>query len=76
MNIGERIINSLSLPINIKGHSINIGASIGCYYIEPEDVTGIDSVLHCADMAMYQSKMQGKGRITEFNQLKAVSSAE
>ncbi|WP_305374880.1 diguanylate cyclase domain-containing protein [Photobacterium leiognathi] len=70
LNIGNRIINNISQPINIKGHMIHVGASIGCYYIESNDVTGIDSVLHCADMAMYQSKMQGKGRITEFNQLK------
>ncbi|PSV35440.1 MULTISPECIES: diguanylate cyclase domain-containing protein [unclassified Photobacterium] len=76
LNIGERIINNISQSINIKGYSINIGASIGCYYIEPQDVTGIDSVLHCADMAMYQSKMQGKGRITEFNQLNIDTLAE
>ncbi|MBP2699601.1 diguanylate cyclase domain-containing protein [Photobacterium lucens] len=75
LKIGSRIINNLSQPINIKGHIIHVGASIGCYYIEPDDVTGIDSVLHCADMAMYQSKMQGKGRITEFNRISNVESA-
>lgn len=75
MNIASRIIGNISQSINIKGHKIHVGASIGCYYIEPTDVTGIDSVLHCADMAMYQSKMQGKGRVTEFNQLKTVASA-
>ncbi|MCP4957155.1 MAG: diguanylate cyclase [Photobacterium aquimaris] len=72
INIGERIIASISQPIRIKEHIIHVGASIGYYYIEPKDVTGIDNVLHCADMAMYQSKMQGKGCITEFNPVEEV----
>ncbi|OBU17139.1 PAS domain S-box protein [Photobacterium aquimaris] len=72
INIGERIIASISQPIHIKEHIIHVGASIGYYYIESEDISGIDNVLHCADMAMYQSKMQGKGCITEFNQVEEV----
>tara|TARA_R110002110_G_scaffold415807_1_gene656446 strand:- start:60239 stop:61930 length:1692 start_codon:yes stop_codon:yes gene_type:complete len=56
----EDIINILSAPYKIKGHELNINASIGiaCF---PESGDTFESLLKSADLAMYIAKLSGKG---------------
>jgi diguanylate cyclase (GGDEF)-like protein/PAS domain S-box-containing protein len=60
------IINSFRAPITIEENTINITVSIGISLF-PQDGTTIDSLLKCADMAMYKSKEKGKNRFNFFN---------
>ncbi|HIF9136073.1 TPA: diguanylate cyclase domain-containing protein [Photobacterium damselae] len=64
--ICNRILNALSTPMNINSYHVEIGASIGFYTIPPNETTNIDDILSFADVAMYQSKIAGKGRFTEY----------
>ncbi|WP_100636390.1 EAL domain-containing protein [Marinomonas sp. ef1] len=57
---------SFSHPIEINGSKIIPSASIGIS-IFPEDGHDISTLIHRADMAMYQAKKQGKGRFSFFS---------
>ncbi len=63
----ERILKVLQQPIIINQHHLTINASLGCYYSHPNEQQTIDEILCQADIAMYQAKMTGKGRIVECN---------
>jgi GGDEF domain-containing protein len=57
----EVISDSLALPFQIGGETLNIGVSIGIS-IYPDDSTDIDELIKIADHAMYEVK--GKGPIS------------
>jgi diguanylate cyclase (GGDEF)-like protein len=62
-NLGElsrSVIESLSQPYEIKGHTVLIGASIGIG-IAPVDAADPDSLLKHADLALYRAKGDGRG---------------
>jgi len=57
----DRIIESLSAPMRVKGRAVRVGASIGvCLF--PEHASGLREVLMKADQALYQVKRTGRGR--------------
>lgn len=58
--VGERIIESLQLPVNIGGRDHFVCASIGITLF-PDDGSGIDDVMRNADTAMYRAKDLGRG---------------
>jgi diguanylate cyclase (GGDEF)-like protein len=58
--IGERIIDSLHLPVNIGGRDHYVCASIGITLF-PDDGTTIDDLMRNADTAMYRAKDVGRG---------------
>jgi two-component system, chemotaxis family, CheB/CheR fusion protein len=60
----RRIFDALSRPVNIAGHSIYVGASIGIAFY-PNDGGDPETLLKNADSAMYQAKAAGK-RIHQF----------
>lgn len=63
--VGEKIIECVSQPIDVGDDSCLVGASVGaCIY--PDDSESVDALLNCSDEAMYQAKAHGKGRL-EFN---------
>ncbi|WP_053062351.1 sensor domain-containing diguanylate cyclase [Photobacterium aquae] len=67
----ERILSLLREPLHIpkiKNH-IELGASIGCYYVNATDFQNSDDILRRADKAMYEAKMKGKGQVAHFNSL-------
>ena len=49
----------LSEPINISGHQVVIGSSIGIA-MYPADAEDREGLLRNADLAMYQAKKQGR----------------
>lgn len=58
--VGERIIESLQLPVNIGGRDHLVCASIGITLF-PDDGSAIDDVMRNADTAMYRAKDLGRG---------------
>jgi len=59
-NTADRIIHTLSLPFQIAGETISIGASIGIS-ISPESIPNADDMIRQADKAMYKVKFTGGG---------------
>lgn len=57
--VAEKLCSTLSKPMTVDGHEINIGASIGIslWITELDD---IDSLMKRADKAMYEAKAAGK----------------
>ncbi len=64
--VGERIIETLQLPVNIGGRDHFVCASIGITLF-PDDGSTIDDVMRNADTAMYRAKDLGRGCTTFFD---------
>ena len=62
----ERILTTLSEPMLIAGASISISASIGVA-MYPSDGRDVETLMHRADMAMYQAKVKGRGSFSFFS---------
>ncbi|MEE9589297.1 MAG: EAL domain-containing protein [Hyphomicrobiaceae bacterium] len=58
--LGEQVISLVSKPIEIAGHQLNVGCSIGTALF-PEHGQNHDALLACADQAMYRAKAIGSG---------------
>ncbi len=63
--VGDRIIDSLRLPVNIGGRDHYVCASIGITLF-PDDGSSIDDLMRNADTAMYRAKDLGRGCTTFF----------
>ena len=59
--LAQDIINAVSQPYSVDGHSIVIGASLGIA-IAPDDGTTNDQLIRNADLALYAAKDAGRGR--------------
>jgi len=59
--IANKIIQSLNRPIEFKGNSCHVGASIGIA-VYPEHADNADDLVKEADTAMYHAKHAGKNR--------------
>jgi diguanylate cyclase (GGDEF)-like protein/PAS domain S-box-containing protein len=59
VQVGERILQSLDRPVDVDGHSLDVGLSIGVA-IYPRYADDFDELLRQADLAMY-----GAGRSKE-----------
>ncbi|MDP2832226.1 MAG: diguanylate cyclase [Pseudomonadota bacterium] len=57
--IAEKIIQAVSEPVELDGHSALVTASVGIA-LYPEDGNDTTSLLQAADMAMYASKQAGR----------------
>jgi predicted signal transduction protein with EAL and GGDEF domain len=58
--LAGRIIASLSHPIIVGDHTVEVGASVGIS-VYPSAGTDADTVLRAADLAMYRAKEEGRG---------------
>jgi diguanylate cyclase (GGDEF)-like protein len=65
LSISERILLELTYPFHIDSWSINISASIGISDAKDSNFD-IGKIITHADIAMYQSKLRGKGTFTTF----------
>ena len=65
VSIANRIIEGLRVPFHINNWEINIGASVGIVSGKNSDHSLSDLVSN-ADVAMYRSKMAGRGTYTIF----------
>lgn len=57
--VAQNILNSLNAPVHLLNQDLNITASIGIT-MAPDDATDIIILLKNAELAMYQSKSQGR----------------
>ncbi len=64
--LAERIVDTLADPVHTNDLRVNIGASIGISFY-PEDGISFSEILNHADVAMYQAKQSGRGKILHFN---------
>ena len=67
ISIGDRLQQQLQQPINIEGHSIISGASIGIALGTPK-YENSSEVLRDADIAMYRAKDKGKNCYEVFDE--------
>jgi diguanylate cyclase (GGDEF)-like protein len=64
--VAEKILQTLAEPFKLEGHTVQIGSSIGISLC-PDDTDDSATLLHYADIAMYQAKQNGKGRYQYFH---------
>ena len=66
--LAERIERAVSRPIRLHGDEFRVTASVGLTFSPADEVIAASELLHNADSAMYQSKRQGEGRVSLFNE--------
>ncbi len=59
--VAKKIIHEVSKPVEINGHQVEVGASIGIA-IGPTDGANVSSLIKAADLAMYRAKDQGRNQ--------------
>jgi diguanylate cyclase (GGDEF)-like protein len=73
--IAEKLVEVIGEPCtNLDGHDVQIGSSIGVA-LYPRDGQDLETLIHHADAAMYQSKKVSRGSFTFFDQALNVSNA-
>ena len=60
-----RIVELMKRPFLLRGHLVNIGASVGIA-LAPQDASDADALLSQADLALYQAKANGRGTFSFF----------
>lgn len=63
--VAQKIIDVVSQPIEVRGRACSIGASVGIA-IYPDDAKDSDTLMICADNAMYLAKERGKSNYQFF----------
>ena len=64
--VASRVLAELSRPLSINGTEVVPGASIGITFSDLGYRTG-DEILRDADLAMYEAKAAGRGRVVQFD---------
>ncbi|MEZ5247389.1 MAG: EAL domain-containing protein [Acidimicrobiales bacterium] len=59
--VADRIVEELSLPVDLMGHEVRLGVSVGIA-IDDDGTQTPEDLLRAADVAMYDAKAKGKGR--------------
>ncbi len=62
----ERLLELLSSPVTVAGVALAASASVGIAMF-PDDGRDMETLLHRADMAMYQAKSSGRGCFSFFS---------
>ncbi|HEU4844003.1 MAG TPA: diguanylate cyclase [Burkholderiaceae bacterium] len=75
VNVAEKLLASLSLPMELGSHTLTVGASIGiaCFPADGQDAT---TLMKHADAAMYVSKASGRGAYHFYRPGMTVQSAQ
>jgi len=59
--LAQRVIADLTLPVDVNGRQLRVGASIGIAFC-PGDAQNVETLLIRADTALYAAKGAGRGR--------------
>ncbi|MCK5934527.1 MAG: EAL domain-containing protein [Fulvimarina manganoxydans] len=62
--IAEGVVEAVSKPFNLGELTVSVGCSIGL--CSGEGIDSHDVLMQCADVALYDAKHQGKGRIAAY----------
>ncbi|MEO0421258.1 MAG: EAL domain-containing protein [Pseudomonadota bacterium] len=65
--VAARIVNVLNRPIVVDGHDMRVTPSIGIA-LYPRDGQDVETLLRCADTAMYHAKSLGRNRFEFFSE--------
>lgn len=60
-SIARKILASLSRPVLLEGHEIDVRTSLGLA-MAPTDSSDADTLIRYADLALYQAKSEGRNR--------------
>lgn len=60
VHLARRIVERVAAPYELNGHRVVVGCSVGIS-LAPSDGTTREALLKNADMALYRSKMDGRG---------------
>jgi diguanylate cyclase (GGDEF)-like protein/PAS domain S-box-containing protein len=66
--VAERILDAVSQPFTLSGHTVSSAASIGIS-IYPADGTDADTLIRNADSALYRAKELGRNRYQYFSEM-------
>jgi diguanylate cyclase (GGDEF)-like protein len=71
LRIAERVVEILGDPMAVSAgdslRDVTVGASVGIAYANGESDVGSANLLRDADVAMYQAKQRGRGRLQVFD---------
>jgi diguanylate cyclase (GGDEF)-like protein len=65
IDLAQRVIEAITEPLTVAGVTAHVSASVGIALAGTESSTS--SLLHDADLAMYEAKRSGKGQIRVFD---------
>jgi len=65
INVAQKILQSVSEPLELNNIKIEISTSIGIAFYEPYSIT-MDDLLKSADTAMYEAKSEGRNNFQFF----------
>ena len=57
--LAQCLVEGMREPFLLDGHKLNIGVSVGIA-LAPSDGLDVDSLLKCADLALYRAKAEGR----------------
>jgi diguanylate cyclase len=63
--IGDALLDTLSEPYELLGRDVEVGASIGVA-LRPDQGRSLHDLMRAADLAMYEAKAGGRGRLQLF----------
>jgi diguanylate cyclase (GGDEF)-like protein/PAS domain S-box-containing protein len=75
LRMAQRMLQALSLPAAIHGVDVPCAVSIGLTFGSGLDAS-VDDVLRNADLAMYEAKSRGRGRVALFDESMLARAAE
>lgn len=65
-SLADKILDSLSQPFSLGGHTVRISASMGASF-HPRDGDSDSELLRAADLAMYAAKEQGRNHFRVYS---------
>ncbi len=65
--VGTRLIERISMPLDVNGQQAQVGASIGIASIPEGSSKSVDTLLIEADLALYDVKNAGRGSVKAFS---------
>jgi diguanylate cyclase (GGDEF)-like protein/PAS domain S-box-containing protein len=60
--LANELVQQLSQPFTLPQGVVQISGSVGVV-LYPQDAESVESLIHCADLAMYCAKHQGRGQV-------------
>jgi diguanylate cyclase (GGDEF)-like protein/PAS domain S-box-containing protein len=63
--VAQRLIEAIRPPVNIEGHNLSVGLSVGIA-LSASITNTPEQLLRCADMALYEAKRNGRNRHEHF----------
>lgn len=66
LSLADRLVVSMRAPCVADGLTINTGVSVGVAFL-PEHANTVDEALVAADLALYEAKAAGRGRVVVFS---------